>query len=56
MKKYQVTASSITYYTLEIEAESQEDAFLIAKAADGGDFEPDGFGDWEICDVAEVTQ
>lgn len=56
MKKYQVTASSISYFTLEIEAENAEEAFLIAKATDGGSFEPDGFGDWSINDVTEIKE
>ena len=56
MKKYIITASSITYYTLEIEADSLEEAQDHARAADGGDFEPDGDGDWEIYSVAEVEQ
>lgn len=53
MKRYTVTASSITYYTLEIEAENDDEAFAIAKSADGGDFVEDGIGDWEIVEVKE---
>lgn len=55
MKTYIVTASSITYYTLEIEAENQYDAYDIAHNADGGDFTPDGVGDWAIVEIREVT-
>jgi len=54
MKKYTVTASSITYYTVEIEAENDEEAWDIAHSADGGDFTQDGMGDWEIIEVREV--
>ena len=54
MKKYTVTASSITYYTLEIEADSYAEARDIAHSADGGDFTQDGIGDWEIIEVREV--
>jgi len=56
MKKFKVIASSITYYTLEIEAESELRAWQLAKEADGGDFEPDGEGDWDISSVEEVTK
>lgn len=55
MKKYIITASSITYYTLEIEAESLEEAQDHARTADGGDFWQDGIGDWEIVEVREAT-
>jgi len=55
MKTYIITASSITYYTLEIEAESLEEAQDHAHAADG-DFTQDGIGDWEIIEVREATQ
>jgi len=54
MKKYTVTASSITYYTLEVEADSYAEARDIAYGADGGDFTQDGMGDWEIIEVCEV--
>ena len=56
MKKYQVIASSITYYTMEIEAENDDEAWDIAINADGGDFDPDNIeGDWEIYGVKEIT-
>ena len=51
--RYIVIASSISYYRLEINAASEDDAWKIAKDADGGDFVPDGEGDWEIVDVRE---
>jgi hypothetical protein len=54
MKKFKVTASSITYYTIEIEAETELRAWQLAKEADGGDFTQDGIGDWEIIEVCEV--
>ena len=54
MKKYRITASSISYYTLEVEAESEDEAWRIGKDADGGDFSPDGDGDWDIVDVEEA--
>lgn len=54
MKKFKVVASSISYYTVEIEAENEDEAWDMAREIDGGDFEPDGDGDWEIYSVAEV--
>jgi len=55
MKTYQVLASSILYFTLEIEAEDDLQAWLQAKQSDGADFELDGDGDWEIVDVKEIN-
>jgi len=55
MKKFKVVASSISYYTVEIEAENDDEAWGIAKEMDGGDFEEEGgYGDWEIYSVSEV--
>jgi len=54
MKKFKVTASSITYYTIEIEAETELRAWQLAKEADGGDFKQEGEGDWKIYDVKEA--
>jgi len=55
MKKFVATASSITYYTLVIEAETEEEAWDIAHNADGGDFEEQEFsGDWDIYSVEEA--
>lgn len=55
MKTYKITASSITYYTLDIEAESLEQAEEIAHDIDGGDFQEVPFsGDWDIYSVEEV--
>ena len=53
MKTFKITASSISYYTLELEAETEEEAYFLAKDADGSDFEPDGEGDWVITNVEE---
>ena len=55
MKKYQVIASSITHYTMEIEAESLQEAEKLAWLAEGGDFTQDGLGDWEIVEVREAS-
>jgi hypothetical protein len=54
MNKYKITASSLSYYTLEIEAESEDEAFALGKEADGGSFKPDGLGDWVITNVELV--
>jgi hypothetical protein len=55
MKKYEVITSSISYYSLIIEAENDDEAWDMARDADGADFEPhDGEGDWEIYSVQEV--
>jgi hypothetical protein len=55
MKTYQVLASSISYFTLEIEAEDEHQAWLEAKQSDGADFKLDGDGDWEIVDIKEIN-
>lgn len=54
MKKFKVTASSISYYTIEVEAENEDEAWALGREADGGDFAPDGEGDWEIYAVTEI--
>lgn len=54
MKKFKVYAESVSYFVLEVDAESEEEAHKIAKNADGGDFAFDCDGEWEITDVVEV--
>ena len=56
MKTYKVLASSITYFTLEIEAENEQQAWLNAKEADGSEFKHDGDGDWCIAGVEELKE
>jgi hypothetical protein len=56
MKKFKVIASSITYYKIEIEAETEGEAWQLAKDADGGDFKEIGLGDWDICDISELSE
>jgi hypothetical protein len=56
MKTYKVLASSITYFTLEIEAENERQAWLNAKEADGSEFRHDGDGDWCIVEVEELKE
>ena len=59
MKKYKVTASYLTFCELEVEAENEDQAWDMARDADGGDFEPLkgrwGLSDWRINDVSEVV-
>ena len=55
MKKFKVMASYITYCTVEIEAENEEQAYDIACDMDGGDFTPsNAFFDWNINEVTEI--
>jgi len=54
MKTYRVLASYTTYCSVNIEAESEGDAFDIAITMDGGDFKQDGYGDWDIDQVIEL--
>jgi hypothetical protein len=53
MKKFKVIASSISYYKIEIEAESEGEAWQAAKDADGSEFKEIGLGDWAIVDIEE---
>jgi hypothetical protein len=54
MKKWLVHASSMSYYTLEVAAETEEKALEIAYETDGGAWkEIDDRGDWEIGERAE---
>lgn len=53
MKTFKITASSISYYTLELEAETEQEAYMMAKETDGAEFAPDGEGDWVIVNVEE---
>ena len=48
MNKYKVPATMFTYLTLEVSAESEEEAWAIARDTDGGDWVDEGFGDWEV--------
>ena len=53
--KFKIWASSTSIYSLEIEADSEDEAFQIAKNADGADFEPVPYsGDWQIDDIEQI--
>jgi hypothetical protein len=54
MKTYRVMASSVEYYYLDIEAESEDKAWDIAYHADGGDFKSYAMGDWQIDGVEDA--
>jgi hypothetical protein len=56
MKTYRVTASSIQYYYVDVEADSENDAWLMAKDMDGADFTPDGYGDWDVIMAHECKE
>lgn len=54
MKTYKVTALMTTPLEVTIEANSEDEAWDIAKNMDGGDFTPiEEAGRWEIEDVEE---
>lgn len=53
--KFKIWASSTSIYSLEIEAESEDEAFKIAKNKDEGDFERVPYsGDWQIDDIEQI--
>jgi Zn-finger protein len=55
MKKFKVTACYYTWCTAEIEAETEEQAYEIARDMDGGDFtDSRDCHDWHINDVVEI--
>jgi len=56
MKKYEVIASTISYHKLVIEAENDDEAWDMAREADGANFELHDQGDWEIYGVKEITE
>ena len=53
--KYLVTATMYTKLVCEVEADSLDEAWAIAKETDGGSFTALPDGDWDISDVQEVT-
>jgi hypothetical protein len=58
MKTYKVIASLTTYFFEHVEANSEDEAYAIARDMDGGAFIPvdQGVGgDWSIDSVYEVT-
>jgi len=58
-KVYKVTASLTTYFFEHVEASSEDEAYAMAKAMDGGSFIPvdQGIvGEWSIDSVSEVSE
>lgn len=56
MAKFRVWAKMTTYSYLEVEADSEEEAEMIAEETDGGEFIPTDDGDWEITgDTEEIN-
>jgi len=47
--KYRVFAKMVSYCYVDIEAESKEEAEMVAEDIDGGEFEIPSDGSWEIC-------
>jgi hypothetical protein len=56
MKTFKVMAAGISYVYCLVEAEDEQQAWDKAREIDGGDFEDDGYGDWRIDSVYEVTK
>jgi hypothetical protein len=57
MPKFKIQASYITYLSVEIEAETMDEAKDIAYTLDGGDFkEDDGYGDFNIDDIRQLDE
>lgn len=57
MKKFRVTACYYTYCTAVVEADTEDEAYKLAREMDGGDFKESGeLGDWHINDVTEIKE
>ncbi len=52
LKKFNVRVESVTHYSLEVEAETEEDARRIADTK-AGEFGEDSVGSWDIIEVKE---
>lgn len=48
MKKYIVFAECTSYYSMEVEATSEDEAHRIAEESDGGEWTEDSNGRWTI--------
>jgi len=56
MKTYRILASYTAYCSMVVEAENMDEAKEMAYEADGGDFQSDEYGDWNIDDVIELEE
>jgi hypothetical protein len=55
MKTFKVTACYYTFCTATVEAESEEQAYELAREMDGGDFaDSRSCHDWHINDIQEM--
>ena len=55
MKTYRIVATMTTYCYANVEADSEDEAYEIARGMDGGDFTPDPMrGNWSIGSVTEA--
>ncbi len=55
MKTYRIRSLSVSVCYLEVEANTEAEAWVKGEEADGGDFtEEESEGYWEITDVEEV--
>lgn len=55
-KIYRVLASSITYYAVNVEADTEHEAWDIAGQLDGGDFMELDEVDWQIDSVIPADE
>ena len=55
-KIYRVLASSITYYAVNVEADTEQEAWDIAGKLDGGDFMELDEVDWQIDSVIPADE
>lgn len=53
MRHYKVWAKCISYCYLEVDAETEDEAWEIAEETDGGVYTESPYGDWEIVEVVE---
>jgi hypothetical protein len=61
MPKFRVIASYLTFCELELEADNEDEAWELAREADGGDFEPlkgrwQELNDWHLDSINEVKE
>lgn len=54
MKKFKVYAKTVEFPSIIIEAENEQEAREKAEEIDGGEFEPDIYGSWEISEAIEI--
>ena len=56
MNTYKITACYTTHCTAIVQAESEDEAYALAREMDGGDFRQSGeLGDWHINNVERTA-